>query len=198
MATVSPPQPWSYTLELPRDPRAPGVARTTLRAILRSHDMPQHLHIAQLLASELVTNTWLHTDGPCTMRLRGWEGGRLRVSVWDASPFVPPPFGPGLPDRAAAGAEAGRGLWLVQMCASKWGSHTYDKRRFGKSLWFELLPPRTRRASTSPVGCTQCVDLEAARRRAVAGGDRDEVIDATIAVRSHFRHTHLLPEGCTW
>ncbi|MEN8650058.1 hypothetical protein ABCR94_05290 [Streptomyces sp. 21So2-11] len=35
MATVSP--PWTYTLRLPHDPRAPGIARSTLRAVLRTH-----------------------------------------------------------------------------------------------------------------------------------------------------------------
>ncbi|MCX4796037.1 hypothetical protein OG497_18410 [Streptomyces sp. NBC_01242] len=36
-STVSP--PWAYTLQLPQDPRAPGVARATLRTILRVHGM---------------------------------------------------------------------------------------------------------------------------------------------------------------
>ena len=39
LATVTP--PWAYTLHLPRDPRAPGVARSTLRAVLRVHGMAE-------------------------------------------------------------------------------------------------------------------------------------------------------------
>lgn len=52
--------------------------------------------------------------------------------------------------------------------------------------------------SRSPVGCTECTELEAARRLAVAGDDQAEAEDATIAVRSHFRNVHLLPKETTW
>ncbi|GHC75065.1 hypothetical protein [Streptomyces cinnamoneus] len=52
-------------------------------------------------------------------------------------------------------------------------------------------------APRSAVGCTECTGLEAARREAVAGGDEEAVVDATIAVRSHFRDAHLLP-GRAW
>ncbi|MEV5241036.1 hypothetical protein AB0K89_18305 [Streptomyces cinnamoneus] len=48
-------------------------------------------------------------------------------------------------------------------------------------------------ASASPVSCADCTSLEAERRRAVAGGDEDAIVDATVAVRSHFRTAHLLP-----
>ncbi|GHF47526.1 hypothetical protein GCM10010218_31150 [Streptomyces mashuensis] len=45
----------------------------------------------------------------------------------------------------------------------------------------------------SPVGCMDCVRLEAARRQAVAEcHDHDAVVDATVAIRSHFRDAHLL------
>ncbi|MEU4210477.1 hypothetical protein AB0F13_10870 [Streptomyces sp. NPDC026206] len=52
-----------------------------------------------------------------------------------------------------------------------------------------------RATASSPVGCAECVELEAARRQAAAGGDRVRAEDATIAVRSHFRDAHLLPSG---
>ncbi|GAA3048382.1 hypothetical protein GCM10020000_30810 [Streptomyces olivoverticillatus] len=51
--------------------------------------------------------------------------------------------------------------------------------------------------SGSPVGCTECTELEAARREAVTHGDSERIVDATIAVRSHFRDAHLMP-GRTW
>lgn len=52
-------------------------------------------------------------------------------------------------------------------------------------------------APGSLVGCTECVDLEAARREAVASGEEEAAVDATIAVRSHFRDAHLL-SGRSW
>ena len=60
-STVSP--PWTYTLQLPQDPRAPGVARVTLRNVLRVHGMPELTEVAELLASELVTNAYLTPRG---------------------------------------------------------------------------------------------------------------------------------------
>ncbi|MEU1783117.1 hypothetical protein ABZ545_27070 [Streptomyces abikoensis] len=49
--------------------------------------------------------------------------------------------------------------------------------------------------SASPVGCAECVRLEAARRAAGEyGGERTEAaVDAMVAVRSHFREAHVLP-----
>ncbi|MEU7135294.1 ATP-binding protein [Streptomyces sp. NPDC046261] len=193
MATVSPAPPWSYILELPRDPRAPGIARVTTRAVLDSHGMTEIAADATLLTCELVTNAYLHTDGPCSLSLRGRPGAQLRVGVWDTSPVVPPPFdGAAAPGDRGPGGEAGRGLVLLRMCADSWGSRTYDKRRFGKMLWFELGHPQ-RRMYRSPVDCGECVALEAVRRAAVAACDTAGAEDAAIAVRSHFRDAHLLP-----
>lgn len=92
MDTVSPPTPWSYVLQLPHHPRAPRVARHTLRAVLGGHDMGQLLNTAELLTSELVTNAFRYSQGPATLRLRHMDGGRLRISVWDCNPTIPAPF----------------------------------------------------------------------------------------------------------
>nr|WP_308312510.1 ATP-binding protein [Streptomyces sp. ISL-11] len=156
--------------------------------------------VAELLACELVTNAYVHTDGPCSLRLRGREGGRLRVSVWDSGPEVPAAFGEAgesLP--GTAGVEGGRrGLWLVRRWADRWGSYTFEPERYGsaggKMLWFELVAPKR----ASPVGCEECAALEAVRRRVTGEGDEEYAIDAAIAVRRHFRSAHLLPEGAVW
>ncbi|GHF36713.1 hypothetical protein GCM10010218_17820 [Streptomyces mashuensis] len=49
------------------------------------------------------------------------------------------------------------------------------------------------RPPLSPVGCKECAELEAARRQAVLGRDKEEITDATVAIRSHFRNAHILP-----
>ncbi|MFF3731253.1 ATP-binding protein [Streptomyces sp. NPDC002476] len=118
-ATVSP--PWTYTLQLPRDPRAPGVARAMLRSALRLHGMPELVENAEMLASELVTNAYLHSSGPYSLRLRKAGRGRIRLGVRDTSPHIPAPF------RRSAGvpaelAERGRGLYLVTLYAESWGA----------------------------------------------------------------------------
>ncbi|GAA2938030.1 ATP-binding protein [Kitasatospora cinereorecta] len=139
MATVAP--PWVYTLQLPRDPRAPGVARSTLRAVLRVHGMAELIDTAELLASELVTNAYLHSEGAYSLRLRGAGRQRVRISVWDTDPRIPAPFGCSWSAEApAALAERGRGLHLITLWAESWGA--YPMRgglpgQGGKLLWVE-------------------------------------------------------------
>ncbi|MCX4455148.1 ATP-binding protein [Streptomyces sp. NBC_01340] len=136
MATVSP--SWAYTLQLPHDPRAPGIARATLRTVLAAHDLTALTPTAELLASELLTNAHLHTRGPYALRIRGAGGGVewLRIAVWDSDPQVPAGFGDVRP-QAVGSAEGGRGLQLVQACADAWGAYTVGAGRGGKLLWAE-------------------------------------------------------------
>ncbi|NUH43601.1 ATP-binding protein [Streptomyces samsunensis] len=149
----TPETPWSYSLRLPHDPRAVAIARTTLRAVLARHEMRELSDPATLVASEMVTNAYRHTTGPAEMRIRAVEEGRLRISVWDTNPDIPPPFDkpPALFDRSSALAEAaanteatyGRGLLIVRICADNWGGYALADELFGRSgklLWFELAP----------------------------------------------------------
>lgn len=136
MPTVTP--PWVYSLQLPRDPRAPGIARTTLRAVLAAHSLAELTPTAELLAAELLANAHLHTAGDYGLRLRAVGGGGLRIGVWDTDPRVPPGFvaadGVSLavpPDRDAGN---GRGLHLVRACAERWGAAELGA---GKLLWAE-------------------------------------------------------------
>jgi anti-sigma regulatory factor (Ser/Thr protein kinase) len=140
MATVSP--SWAYTLHLPHDPRAPGIARATLRTVLAAHDLSSVAPTAELLASELLTNAHLHTAGPYALRVRAMETGRLRVAVWDTDPRVPPGFTArdapvAVPPRDA---EGGRGLHLVRACADATGVSVLrdlGASKGGKLLWAE-------------------------------------------------------------
>ncbi len=147
MATVSSQTPWTYTLDLPHDPRAAGVARTTLRAVLSRHAISELSDTAELLTSELVTNAYLPSAGPSSLRLHGMGNGavddRLRVSVWDTNPEIPTQFRKRLAPAAECDREreSGRGLLLVQKCADRWGSYLLGDEllgRHGKMLWFEL------------------------------------------------------------
>ncbi|MFI6491508.1 ATP-binding protein [Streptomyces sp. NPDC050564] len=138
MATVSP--PWSYTLQLPHDPRAPGIARATLRTVLAAHGLTELAPTAELLASELLTNAHLHTRGPYALRLLSVEPDRVRIAVWDTDPRVPPGFGEAPPRAAPADAEHGRGLPLVRACADSWGASVLRElgaSKGGKLLWAE-------------------------------------------------------------
>ncbi len=145
MRTVSPPDTWVYALRLPHDPRAARVARTTVRSVLASHDRPEVLDAVELLTSEMVTNTYRHTNGPASLRLTALADGRLRVGVWDSDPRIPAPFDTSPSDRvplAPPDAEGGRGLRLVQEYADCWGGWPLSDgmldRGAGKLLWFEV------------------------------------------------------------
>jgi len=149
MATVSPDQSWSYYLKLPHDPRAPRVARHALRAMLELHEMDELADRAQLLTSEMVTNAYVHAEGPASMTVRSLGGERLRICVGDKNPEVPAPFdrSPGRSGMSPPGEEdeTGRGLLIVRLMADNWGGYVLGdplgSQRFGprgKLLWFEL------------------------------------------------------------
>ncbi|GGR91780.1 ATPase [Streptomyces humidus] len=136
MATVSP--SWNYTLHLPRDPRAPGVARGALRLILAAHGLPGLTPTAELVAAELLANSHVHTEGPYALRLMSTRPGGVRVAVWDADPRVPPGFkGDPLDAVPPVDAENGRGLHLVRACADELGVSVL--RRLGASKGGKLL-----------------------------------------------------------
>lgn len=138
LATVTP--PWAYTLQLPQDPRGPGIARATLRTVLQVHGMRDLIDTAELLASELVTNAYRHSSGPYSLRLRGAGRGRVRVGVWDSNPEIPAPFVGGVMAESCVLAERGRGLQLVREWAESWGAYPIRgglPGQGGKVLWVE-------------------------------------------------------------
>ncbi len=85
--------------------------------------------VALLLVSEIVTNAVEHSREPVRLELSR-TGSGVRASVWDAEPRLPP-----VPRRPKVDAEAGRGLYLLDRLASRWG---YDPVAGGKTVWFEL------------------------------------------------------------
>jgi anti-sigma regulatory factor (Ser/Thr protein kinase) len=134
---MSPDEPWSFRLFIPRDPQSVGIVRATLRSILEAGRLNCIVDTAELLVSELVTNAYHHanTDAFVSMDYAPTE---LCVSVWDA--------GPGLPTAATepdTEAERGRGLPLVNALADAWGvarHHDEGAGVSGKGVWFRLRP----------------------------------------------------------
>jgi anti-sigma regulatory factor (Ser/Thr protein kinase) len=148
-------EPWEYELRIPRDPRGPGIARATLRAVLTAHGLDELVGRAELLTSEVATNSVRYADNAAAVRL-SWLCPTLRVSVWDANPKIPdtaPPLPPS-PD-----AEHGRGLLILDVMADRWGGLMIGQKPYGlggKAVWFELAwngekstVATSRRAATS-------------------------------------------------
>lgn len=89
-----------------------------------------HLSAVQLVATELLTNTYDHAPGARQLRLRRERHPcRLRIEVDDDSPR-PPTLAEHL-DSAR-----GRGLMLVDKLASEWGSDPLPGG--GKTVWASI------------------------------------------------------------
>ncbi|MGP2436757.1 ATP-binding protein [Streptomyces sp. JW3] len=130
---------WDYTLQIPNDLRAVTVCRRTLRLILTMHGLIRLVDVAELLATELVSNAVRHTKGPAALRVRWAPPGTLRIGAWDSDPQPPEPSSPAL---RAEEMEEGRGLALVRACSDGWGWYPLagggDR---GKYVWCELGRP---------------------------------------------------------
>ncbi|MPY51639.1 ATP-binding protein [Streptomyces acidicola] len=130
---------WAYSLRIPHSPFGPGIVRAHVRTVLtRYRTEPTVLDNAQLVASELVTNSLACTRDPVAVRLVRADG-RLRLSVWDSS-SCPPRESP----QPGLDEESGRGLWLTQACADEWGHFLVVNGRRdggGKEVWAEWRAP---------------------------------------------------------
>ncbi|MEU1178916.1 ATP-binding protein [Streptomyces sp. NPDC005820] len=131
------PDIWEYILYIPNDPRAVRICRQTLRAVLAAHGFPHLTEVAELLATELITNAVQHTKGPAAIKLRA-EHRTLRIGVWDNDPNPPR-----LSRDAHWDAETGRGLALVRDCSDRWGwVQRPDHQSIvggGKYIWCDLI-----------------------------------------------------------
>ncbi|MEU8933017.1 ATP-binding protein [Streptomyces sp. NPDC048409] len=127
---------WEYTLSIPNDLRAVTVSRHALRLILTAHGLTRLLDVAELLATELVSNAVRHTKGPAALRVRWSPPGTLRIGAWDADPGPPEPP---VPLERLGEAEDGRGLALVRACSDLWGWQPLSRfGNRGKYVWCEL------------------------------------------------------------
>ncbi|MFJ9560639.1 ATP-binding protein [Streptomyces fuscichromogenes] len=130
------PEAWEYTLAIPNDLRAVTVSRHTLRLVLTAHGLGRFLDVAELLATELVSNAVRHTKGPAALRVRWSPPGTLRIGAWDADPEPPEPPAP---LERLGEVEEGRGLGLVRACSELWGWQPLSRfGNRGKYVWCEL------------------------------------------------------------
>jgi anti-sigma regulatory factor (Ser/Thr protein kinase) len=119
----------SLDLHLPATPKIASLVRRALSFLELSADQ---LEVAQLLASELVTNSIRHSGlhPSDEVRIRAAHNGeRLRVDVYDRSKAELHPLAGSI--RPAPGAQSGWGLYLVDRLAARWGT---SPGRY----WFEI------------------------------------------------------------
>ena len=104
-----------------------GRARRLVRQALRRWELDDQLDAAELLVSEIVTNAVRYAERPITLRLLRTDV--LRCEVGDDAPLLP------RMRHAAPEEEGGRGLYLVNRMAQRWGA---TRLGAGKVVWFEL------------------------------------------------------------
>lgn len=121
---------------------APGAARAHLRNTLAEWNMTAVQEVAELLASELITNAVLasadeqgqpvYVDGhlPVIIFRLIARPGVLVLEVWDVMPSPP------VMRQADAWDESGRGLFLVHTLAQRWSWKTAPGWP-GKCVWAE-------------------------------------------------------------
>ena len=124
--------------EFPGSAESVGEARAFVRRMLAGRPGPVVDDVV-LLTSELFTNAVRHSDsgrrvgGVVRLALFEPGDGVLRVEVADAGSAggEPRPW-----MDADEESESGRGLFLVDLLAGKWGTHV---RGGGRVVWFEML-----------------------------------------------------------
>ncbi|MFI5525881.1 SpoIIE family protein phosphatase [Streptomyces platensis] len=111
-------------------PQTAGRARQLTRRALHRWGLGSMLDATELMVSEVVTNAVRYASRPIALRLLRTDV--LRCEVGDDSPQVP------RMRRAQAGDEGGRGLFLVDQLALRWGATMLST---GKVVWFEQQIP---------------------------------------------------------
>ena len=119
-------------------PEGPGMARRAVEELAPAIDTGV-LRDAQLLISELVTNSIKHSGCDDPVRLRVWTRSTgLKVEVADGGfGFEAGPVEP------RDDAEGGRGLLILDALADRWGVSRDARTR----VWFELSPRPVSRAA---------------------------------------------------
>ncbi|MEW2301025.1 SpoIIE family protein phosphatase [Streptomyces sp. NPDC006655] len=117
-------------LELPPDPVMVARARTDTERQLDSWGLSDLAFTAELVVSELVTNSIRYADGPVVLRLI--KDRSLLCEVSDNAHTAPHLR------RARRDDEGGRGLFLVAQVSQRWGTRYTSS---GKTIWAELALP---------------------------------------------------------
>lgn len=126
--------PVGASFPLPRDVRAPHLARSAVRDLVASRGWP-HAHDADIVVSELVTNALVHGVGRITLGLWLAEG-RIHGLVADGGSEIHARL-----SHRDHGFGVCRGLGIVDAIADRWG--VADGASY---VWFELASASTWRS----------------------------------------------------
>jgi PAS domain S-box-containing protein len=117
------------------DPRSVAAGRRFVAQTLCAWGCADLAETACLLVSEILTNAVRHADAPVGLRLHR-TACETTIEICDDNTHPPQRRMPDLDD------ENGRGLMLVEMLASAWGTRPSNT---GKTVWFSLAAQPDRR-----------------------------------------------------
>jgi hypothetical protein len=129
MAPTRPTELYQRRVRLTREPSAAGEARSQVRAAIRAWKIPVDPDIAIVLTSDVVTNAIAHGNGETVTLAIRCSRGRLRIDVYDKSPYLP------LGAVEPADTRTVCGLALVAALSTEWGSF---RTPAGKATYFTL------------------------------------------------------------
>jgi PAS domain S-box-containing protein len=139
--------------QLPAAPISARTARRFVTDLLRDVIAENLVEQAQLLTSEIVTNAVLHAGTRIDLSVTA-SPGWVRIEVRDGSSVA-------LSMRHHADeATTGRGLEIVEILASRWGT-SFDE--IGKTVWFELGEPSEGSAPRPAAGIAEPVPSRTVR-----------------------------------
>ncbi len=115
--------------ELPNAATACADGRSFVAEHLSRWQVPAQVSDeATLLTSELIANAVRHAPPPLCLEI-AVDATKIRIEVHDSDPMPPVLTRPDFTSRG------GRGVWLVDTIASRWG---YRPEPPGKVVWFEM------------------------------------------------------------
>jgi len=120
------------TREFDLDLMAPAQIRHFVRRQLLQWGLDDLVDVAELLVSEVVTNSIRHALAGGRVSVAR-QGKGVRVEVADSGGGTP------VPRQAEPHEPTGRGLAIVGALADRWG--IVDPPGSGKTVWFELAGP---------------------------------------------------------
>jgi anti-sigma regulatory factor (Ser/Thr protein kinase) len=120
------------TREFDLDLMAPAQISHFVRLQLLQWGLDELVDVAELLVSEVVTNSIRHALAGGRVSVAR-QGKGVRVEVADSGGGTP------VPRQAEPHEPTGRGLAIVGALADRWG--VVDPPGSGKTVWFELAGP---------------------------------------------------------
>jgi len=122
--------PDRFVVSCSREPQRVGQMRRIGAAHLRKWGLNSCVDTASLLISELVTNAVRYGTGDTTLSV-AHRAGEILIEVTDGSPDFPQVRQP------TTGEESGRGMFLVEALADRWGTS-----EDGTRTWCSIAAPQ--------------------------------------------------------